>query len=493
MINIEIKVKWRVEMDSNESKVSEFKLFIKKKVNTLLQSKKSLIITGIIIGGLTLTYVIGGLYFNSHFYWGTIINGMDVGGKSVEDVIVKLEKLSEDYTLVLSERHNQEELLKGNDIGLVYELEDNIEKAKVYQGSWGWPVHILEGETLEISKEIDYDKELLKDQVGNLNCVTNKNARKPENACVKYIEGTYQIVEGDKGNTINHIALYTAIVNAVKEGEATINLDAKGCYEVAQYQKDSVQLKELKDQFNKYLSAEITYDLGDREVVIDKELLSSWLSISPTMNIVLDEQAVADYVVQLAKDYNTLGKERDFTTSTGKEVKVVGGDYGWKINVQDEIGEVIELIKMGKPVKRQPLYTQSALKPGIKDIGSTYVEVNLSKQYIWFYKEGMLITQGDIVTGNLMKEYDTPEGTYTLDYKKANAVLRGPGYASPVKYWMPFNGGIGLHDASWRSTFGGDIYRTNGSHGCVNLPTKVAGEIFNNIEPGVPVVCYFES
>ena len=105
----------------------------------------------------------------------------------------------------------------------------------------------------------------------------------------------------------------------------------------------------------------------------------------------------------------------------------------------------------------------------------------------------MLITQGDIVTGNLMKEYDTPEGTYTLDYKKANAVLRGPGYASPVKYWMPFNGGIGLHDASWRSTFGGDIYRTNGSHGCVNLPTKVAGEIFNNIEPGVPVVCYFES
>ena len=492
MINIEIKVKWRVKMDSNESNISKFELFIKKKVNTLLHSKKSLII-GIIIGGLTLTYVIGGLYFNSHFYWGTTINGMDVGGKSVEDVIVKLEKLSEDYTLVLSERHNQEEILKGNDIGLVYELEDNIEKAKAHQGSWGWPVHILEGETLEISKEIDYDKELLKDQVNALECLTNKKVRKPEDASIKYIEGSYKIVEGDKGNTVDHIALYTNIVKALKQEETAIDLDAKGCYKAPQYDKDSVQLKHLKDELNTYLNAEITYDLGDRKEIIDEECLSKWLSITSNMKIALDEQAIADYVVELAKNYDTLGKERYFTTSTGKEVKVVGGDYGWKINVQDEIGELIRLIKMGKPVKRQPLYTQSALKPGINDIGSTYVEINLSKQYIWFYKEGRLITQGDIVTGNLKKKYDTPEGVYTLDYKKANAVLRGPGYASPVKYWMPFNGGIGLHDASWRSTFGGEIYLTNGSHGCVNLPTKVARAIFNSIEAGIPVVCYFET
>ena len=261
---------------------------------------------------------------------------------------------------------------------------------------------------------------------------------------------------------------------------------------MAHYNKDSIQLTKIRDELNKYLSAEITYDLGDRRAVIDKARLSTWLSIDPNMQVVLDEQAIADYIVGLAKEYDTLGTTRYFTTSTGGRVKVVGGDYGWQINVQDEIGEVIKLIKEGKPVEREPLYTQSALKHGTNDIGSTYVEVNLSKQHIWFYKSGELIVEGDIVTGNLKKNYDTPQGTYALAYKAADVVLRGPGYASPVKYWMPFNGGIGLHDANWRSTFGGEIYRTNGSHGCVNLPTKVANEIFDNIEAGIPVICYFE-
>ena len=55
---------------------------------------------------------------------------------------------------------------------------------------------------------------------------------------------------------------------------------------------------------------------------------------------------------------------------------------------------------------------------------------------------------------------------------------------------MPFNGGIGLHDATWRSQFGGNIYVSNGSHGCVNLPYKVAEIIFNNIDGNMPIVCY---
>ena len=55
---------------------------------------------------------------------------------------------------------------------------------------------------------------------------------------------------------------------------------------------------------------------------------------------------------------------------------------------------------------------------------------------------------------------------------------------------MPFNGGIGLHDANWRKTFGGTIYKTNGSHGCVNLPPAVAKTIYENISAGDPVLCY---
>ena len=116
----------------------------------------------------------------------------------------------------------------------------------------------------------------------------------------------------------------------------------------------------------------------------------------------------------------------------------------------------------------------------------------MSKQHLWYYKNGQLIVEGDIVTGNESKKWGTPQGTYRLKYKEKDATLRGEGYSSKVSYWMPFNGGIGLHDATWRNTFGGEIYKTSGSHGCVNLPPAVAEKIFNNIDANTPVVCYFE-
>lgn len=69
-------------------------------------------------------------------------------------------------------------------------------------------------------------------------------------------------------------------------------------------------------------------------------------------------------------------------------------------------------------------------------------------------------------------------------------MLKGEGYASPVDFWMPFHGDIGFHDASWRSSFGGSIYKTNGSHGCINMPYAKAEELYNLVYPNVPVICY---
>ena len=86
----------------------------------------------------------------------------------------------------------------------------------------------------------------------------------------------------------------------------------------------------------------------------------------------------------------------------------------------------------------------------------------------------------------------TPEGTYKLKYKDKDSVLVGENYRSPVSFWMPFNGNIGMHDASWRYSFGGQIYMTNGSHGCVNLPYSLANDIFYNIDEGTPIICYKE-
>ena len=149
----------------------------------------------------------------------------------------------------------------------------------------------------------------------------------------------------------------------------------------------------------------------------------------------------------------------------------------------EEINQIKHDIEGKKPVSRKPVYSKTALGDVTNDIGSTYVEINMSKQHLWFYKDGALVTEGDVVTGNVGNGTATPEGTYSLKYKAKDSVLVGEGYRSPVSFWMPFIGNsIGLHDASWRSEFGGEIYKTSGSHGCVNLPYSLAQSIYKDEE-----------
>ena len=112
---------------------------------------------------------------------------------------------------------------------------------------------------------------------------------------------------------------------------------------------------------------------------------------------------------------------------------------------------------------------------------------------MYFYKDGKKILESDFVSGNVSKGYTTPPGLFSLTYKQRDATLKGQGYASPVKFWMPFNGGIGFHDASWRNTFGGTIYKKSGSHGCINLPYSAAQTIYQNIEKDYLVICFYRN
>ena len=118
------------------------------------------------------------------------------------------------------------------------------------------------------------------------------------------------------------------------------------------------------------------------------------------------------------------------------------------------------------------------------------MEIDLTNQHMWVYKDGELVEETDLVSGNVSKGYNTPVGVYGITYKQRDATLNGATYSSHVDYWMPFNGNVGMHDASWRSSFGEEIYLRNGSHGCVNLPPKKAEVIYGYVEKGEPVIVY---
>ncbi|WP_317430001.1 L,D-transpeptidase [Mitsuokella sp.] len=118
------------------------------------------------------------------------------------------------------------------------------------------------------------------------------------------------------------------------------------------------------------------------------------------------------------------------------------------------------------------------------------MEVSLNAQQLWLYKDGKCILESYFVSGNPNRGHATPKGIYGLTYKTRDAMLSGQGYDSKVKYWMPFNRNVGLHDAPWRTTFGGQIYKSNGSHGCLNLPPANAARIYENVDKNTPVIIY---
>lgn len=139
-------------------------------------------------------------------------------------------------------------------------------------------------------------------------------------------------------------------------------------------------------------------------------------------------------------------------------------------------------------------YKLEASQYGPNDIGRKYLEIDLARQHMWYYEDGKLIIESDVVTGNPSKNNGTPTGTGRIWSKERDRFLSGEDYKSHVNYWMPFNwSGCGLHDATWRNKFGGQIYKVAGSHGCVNTPPENMKLFFEKIPLNTPVVVYDSS
>ena len=180
-------------------------------------------------------------------------------------------------------------------------------------------------------------------------------------------------------------------------------------------------------------------------------------------------------------------------TTYGYEISLPGRNYGWKTDVAGETEELIALIYQGSTIEKEPLYSIRARQKGSNDIGSSYLEADLNSQHLYLYQDGNLVLETDFVSGTMISDFGcvTPEGIFGMLYKSTDAVLVGETYRTPVKYWMPVKGSIGIHDADWRSKFGGTIYKTNGSHGCINIPPKVMPDIYEMTEIGTPVIMFY--
>ncbi|WP_288476969.1 peptidoglycan binding domain-containing protein [uncultured Clostridium sp.] len=454
-----------------------------------INKKKKIIILGTIIGIILVIYLGGSLYFKDKFHIGFLINNIDVSANTTLEAKDKIENSLKNYELTI-EGKDKIEKINASDIDLNFNGEEKLNDILKSQNPFSWIINLFDPSAEILNNSITYDKNKLSNKIDKFVFFKKENVIEPKNASFKYEDGSFVIIEEEQGSKVDKKLLIKAIEEGIESGERTINLEEKGVYIKPKYGKDSEEVLRTKEELNNMLNTNLNYSFGGKNLTLDKNEINDWFSVDKDMNIDINKKKVANYAYKIALQYNTKGKIRSFKTSTGKIVNVSGGNYGYSVDQAEEVKKIISSIKKGENITREPVFSEKGNIYNGNDIGNSYVEISLGGQHIWFYKNGKLLVDSDIVTGDKSRGWATPAGVYKLTYKQKKAVLTGENYRTPVDFWMPFNGGIGLHDATWRSQFGGNIYISNGSHGCVNLPYKVAEIIFNNIDGSMPIVCY---
>lgn len=444
----------------------------------------------VFLGLISSIYILTTIYFSKRFYFGSKINNINIAGKTVEEATKEITDNIDNYMLTIEDVSGKEEKILGKDILLGYDKEsDKVQNIKDKQNPFQWFTSLFTEDNYEVKEILVFDEELLKNKINEISF--NEEVIESKNPQFKYNGSNYEVIPEVYGTNIDKELLYNKVVQAIDNSKEYINLKDEECYIKPKYTVESPEIEEIKNLLDKYVSSKVVYNFGDSSEVIDGSIINTWISVDNNLNINFNESKMNEFLYNMGKKYNTIGITRSFNTSLGTVATVSGGDYGWLMDNSNEIISLIEIIKSGSTETKEPTYLQSGASRTGNDFGNTYVEINLTTQQLWFYKNGELITESPVVTGNTSTNCGTPQGVYILKYKQRDTILRGADYESKVSYWMPFNGGIGLHDATWRSSFGGNIYTYDGSHGCINLPFAVAEKIYGNIEAGTAIICYY--
>lgn len=463
---------------------------------------KALWITGGVLAVICLIYVAISVYFMSHFFVNTKINGKNFSGKTASDVEKYLQTNIKDYKLTILENEGRQDVISGSEIGLEYRAGTEAEKLLKDQNGFAWPKAFFTENSRKVSVNVSYNEESLNQRISQLSCLQTEQTP-AENAKPEFDGNQYVIKPEVYGNAVDKERLTEQVKVHITEFQPQLDMVETKCYAKPKYTEDSKEVQEACDAMNKYVNASITYPMNE-PVVVDKALISQWLQVDGEMKVSLNTEAMKQWFTAFGDKYDTQGTTRTFTTPAGKSATVTGGTYGWSIDEDTELVNLQNSILNGEVVTREPAYYAggTAAAHSGQDWGNTYAEVDMSAQHMWYVQNGQVVLETDVVTGEPIPSRITPEGVYSLMWKQRDATLVGdikpetgkPEYETDVAYWMQVtSSGVGFHDAIWQTAFGGTLYQIpgTGSHGCINMPLDQAGALFNMIEPGTPVIFHW--
>ena len=465
---------------------------------------KALIITlSSFFGLLLIAYGLGVWFFWSHFTFFTTIDNEDCSFMSAQEVEGVISDHVDAFELQMAGRDDLDETITAQDVGLYYVPDGQVGALLEQQNAFLWFVPVFGRHANETTKvSVDYAASKLDAKYEAMDLYSKDKMRPPKDAYAEFQNTQYVVHPEDLGSTLIEERVQNAVDDALLSMDPELDLDHEGCYLSPKIFANNPDLKEEIDLWNTYACFEVIYTFGKKTEVLNGSITMDWINIDEGGSGSLNDEAVEAWVRGFAKKHDTVGTTRKFKTATGEDAKVEGGTYGWEIDEEAEVAALIKAYKNHTGETREPKYVQKAVKyakAGQPEWGTTYLELDLTKQHIYYVKKGKIEFEADVVTGSPWGGRATPQGVYSILEMRSPAKLVGeiqsngkPEYETWVTYWMRMTwAGHGFHDATWQPWFGGDRYTYAGSHGCINMDYYDAEKLYSLIHEGLPVVSHY--
>lgn len=467
-------------------------------------SRRTLAIVGIVVAVLVAVYLGGALYFSSHVFPSTKINGEDASLASISELASSRTAQVTDYAATVRGDGVSADF-SGADIDLGFDGDAFGAAVANAMNEWTWPVAVFTSRDLHIEEPLSFDADKLSQIVGGPIDAFNEEASHPQAATIAYDSSkqAFSIVKEEAGTYIDKDAALNLVADAVRalKGDIVLGDDVR---EQPALLSDDARLPAAVQKANTFAKCKIDLTASGTQVrTVDASLIGGWVVLDGEAQAVVDVDTVAKWTQgELSRQCDTIGATRSYTRADGKQCTVSGGTYGWSIDGATLADQLAQAIEAGSSEAIDIPMNASAAKwqPGGAD-WTSYIDIDLGEQHARFYDEsGNIIWESDIVSGAEKDNRTSPTGVYTINSNMGrDRTLIGadengdgkPDYETPVSYWMPFVGdSVAFHDASWRSSFGGTIYKESGSHGCINLPTDKAAALYGLVKVGTVVVSH---
>lgn len=405
--------------------------------------------------------------------------GVDIDGMSPEAARNALAKRAAEYELKLTVNDAQF-AVSGEEIGVSFDEEVFrvfCENAKA--GLDSYPEGLIQYDAAAMQSIL---KEILES--------------KPVDSAVVFSQeqGAFVCSPSSAGMDVDIDAAAAAIEDAVLLLQSDVSVMVEAASIAPSVTENDAKLTQARDDANAYLQAApeyvFTLDRGETAAEsLNQEIIASFIRIGKDFSVTVDEEAIQAFATQLADRYSSEAYTGDFRTTGGGTVPFSVDYEGRCVDEAALAADILLCMTEGIDGIRDVPYRVFSDVVELP-FGGNYIEIDLTAQKLWVYKDGLCVVESPIVSGCVADGRFTPNGVYEIYEQEEDCWLTGPTWNDYVEYWLAFYQSFGLHDASWRSEFGGDIYLYEGSHGCPNLPPELADDVYNNAPLGTKVILY---